>query len=95
MDNKPLLQERPPAYSPAAQGAGYDYGQSNYGAIPAPQPAPPPFPFLPWVPLRFRRHPSDVRGFCPKTMAKRHSCASSKTDPKLALFFACASLYSG
>lgn len=48
MDNKPLLQERPPAYSPAAQGAGYDYGQSNYGAIPAPQPGfqpPPPYPY--------------------------------------------------
>ncbi|KAM7091197.1 membrane protein BRI3 [Ciconia boyciana] len=48
MDNKPLLQERPPAYSPAAQGAGYDYGQSNYGAIPTPQPGfqpPPPYPY--------------------------------------------------
>lgn len=48
MDNKPLLQERPPAYSPAAQGTGYDYGQSNYGAIPAPQPGfqpPPPYPY--------------------------------------------------
>lgn len=48
MDSKPLLQERPPAYSPAAQGAGYDYGQSNYGAIPPPQPGfqpPPPYPY--------------------------------------------------
>jgi len=48
MDSKPLLQERPPAYSPAAPGAGYDYGQSNYGAIPAPQPGfqpPPPYPY--------------------------------------------------
>uniref|UniRef100_A0A8C2TNK2 Membrane protein BRI3 n=1 Tax=Coturnix japonica TaxID=93934 RepID=A0A8C2TNK2_COTJA len=48
MDSKPLLQERPPAYSPAAPGAGYDYGHSNYGAIPAPQPGfqpPPPYPY--------------------------------------------------
>ncbi|XP_074867221.1 membrane protein BRI3 [Carettochelys insculpta] len=47
MDNKPLLQERPPAYSPAAQGGGCDYGQNNYGAIP-PQPGfqpPPPYPY--------------------------------------------------
>ncbi|XP_019397302.1 PREDICTED: brain protein I3 [Crocodylus porosus] len=44
MDNKPLLQDRPPAYSPAA----HDYGQSNYGAIPGAQPGfqpPPPYPY--------------------------------------------------
>nr|XP_033770131.1 brain protein I3 [Geotrypetes seraphini] len=36
MDNKPLLQERPPAYSPVMPG-GYEYGQpNNYGAIPPP-----------------------------------------------------------
>uniref|UniRef100_A0A8C8R7D5 Membrane protein BRI3 n=1 Tax=Pelusios castaneus TaxID=367368 RepID=A0A8C8R7D5_9SAUR len=51
MDHKPLLQERPPAYSPAAQGGACDYGQSNYGAIPPPPPPsqpgcqPPPYPF--------------------------------------------------
>uniref|UniRef100_A0A8D0G3W3 Membrane protein BRI3 n=1 Tax=Sphenodon punctatus TaxID=8508 RepID=A0A8D0G3W3_SPHPU len=50
MDNKPLLQERPPAYSPAPQPGGYEYGQNNYGAIPAaaPQPGfqpPPPYPY--------------------------------------------------
>ncbi|MEE6524098.1 hypothetical protein FKM82_023336 [Ascaphus truei] len=51
MDNKPLLQDRPPAYSPGMQGA-YGYGQQNYGAIPgAPQTAaqpgyhPPPYPY--------------------------------------------------
>ncbi|KAM9125319.1 membrane protein BRI3 isoform 2-T2 [Pangshura tecta] len=46
MDHKPLLQERPPAYTPASQGG--DYGQSNYGAIPPPQPGfqpPPPYPY--------------------------------------------------
>ncbi|XP_038274919.1 brain protein I3 isoform X1 [Dermochelys coriacea] len=46
MDNKPLLQERPPAYTPASQGG--DFGQSNYGAIPPPQPGfqpPPPYPY--------------------------------------------------
>ncbi|XP_018420613.1 PREDICTED: brain protein I3 [Nanorana parkeri] len=49
---KPLLQDRPPAYSPPVQG-GYDYGQqANYGTIPgAPQTAaqtvyqPPPYPY--------------------------------------------------
>uniref|UniRef100_A0A8D0KLU6 Membrane protein BRI3 n=1 Tax=Salvator merianae TaxID=96440 RepID=A0A8D0KLU6_SALMN len=48
MDSKPLLQDRPPAYSPAAQqaGGGYEYGPSGYGTIPAPaqpgfQPPPP------------------------------------------------------
>ncbi|XP_015268555.1 PREDICTED: brain protein I3 [Gekko japonicus] len=48
MDNKPLLQDRPPAYSPAAQGGGYEYGQGGYGAIPAAQPGfqpPPPPPY--------------------------------------------------
>ncbi|XP_056392445.1 brain protein I3 [Hyla sarda] len=53
MDNKPLLQDRPPAYSPAVAG-GYEYGQpqQNYGTIPgAPQSAaqsvyqPPPYPY--------------------------------------------------
>ncbi|XP_054849036.1 brain protein I3 [Eublepharis macularius] len=50
MDSKPLLQERPPAYSPAAQGGGYEYGQGGYGAIPASQPgfqAPPPYSYPP------------------------------------------------
>ncbi|XP_053132767.1 brain protein I3 [Hemicordylus capensis] len=53
MDSKPLLQERPPAYSPAAPGggggAGYEYGPGGgYGAIPPPQPGfqpPPPYPY--------------------------------------------------
>ncbi|KAG8433063.1 hypothetical protein GDO86_017368 [Hymenochirus boettgeri] len=51
MDNKPLLQERPPPYSPAIPGV-CDYGQHNYGTIPgapqtAAQPAfqPPPYPY--------------------------------------------------
>ncbi|XP_030067828.1 membrane protein BRI3 [Microcaecilia unicolor] len=49
MDTKPLLQERPPAYSPVMPG-GYEYGQqqNNYGAIPPPQPgfqAPPPYSY--------------------------------------------------
>ncbi|XP_075687505.1 membrane protein BRI3 [Rhinoderma darwinii] len=53
MDNKPLLQDRPPAYSPAVTG-GLAYGQQqqNYGTIPgAPQTAaqsayqPPPYPY--------------------------------------------------
>ncbi|XP_072838465.2 membrane protein BRI3 [Pogona vitticeps] len=59
MDSKPLLQERPPAYSPSSQprgaggGGGYEYGP-NYGAIPtaaaAGQPPPgfqppPPYPY--------------------------------------------------
>ncbi|XP_034987416.1 membrane protein BRI3 [Zootoca vivipara] len=50
MDSKPLLQDRPPAYSPASQaGAGYEYGGPNsYGAIPAPQHGfqpPPPYTY--------------------------------------------------
>uniref|UniRef100_A0A670KDX2 Membrane protein BRI3 n=1 Tax=Podarcis muralis TaxID=64176 RepID=A0A670KDX2_PODMU len=49
MDSKPLLQDRPPAYSPASQaGAGYEYGPNSYGAIPAPQPGfqpPPPYTY--------------------------------------------------
>ncbi|XP_073447101.1 membrane protein BRI3 isoform X2 [Aquarana catesbeiana] len=52
MDNKPLLEDRPPAYSPAVPG-GFDYGQqANYGTIPgAPQTAaqtpyqPPAYPY--------------------------------------------------
>ncbi|XP_077131056.1 membrane protein BRI3 [Ranitomeya variabilis] len=52
MDSKPLLQDRPPAYSPAGTG-GCEYGQQqNYGSIPgAPQSAaqsghpPPPYPY--------------------------------------------------
>ncbi|XP_075035778.1 membrane protein BRI3 [Mixophyes fleayi] len=49
MDNKPLLQDRPPAYSPMAQG-GYEYRQAqDYGTIPgAPQSAalpPPAYPY--------------------------------------------------
>ncbi|XP_026853765.1 brain protein I3 isoform X1 [Electrophorus electricus] len=51
MDNKPLLQDRPPAYN-IVPGA-LDYGQqNNYGAIPPHAPAPggfhsppPPYPF--------------------------------------------------
>ncbi|XP_060096782.1 membrane protein BRI3-like [Heteronotia binoei] len=48
MDNKPLLQDRPPAYSPAAQGGGYEYGQQGgYGTIPSVQPGfqPPPYTY--------------------------------------------------
>ncbi|XP_062999377.1 membrane protein BRI3 [Elgaria multicarinata webbii] len=50
MDSKPLLQDRPPAYSPAGGGGagGYEYGPNTYGAIPAPQPgfqAPPPYTY--------------------------------------------------
>ncbi|XP_006000844.1 brain protein I3 [Latimeria chalumnae] len=47
MDNKPLLQERPPAYSAAAPG-GYECGQPSYGTIPAAQVGfqpPPPYPY--------------------------------------------------
>ncbi|XP_068100675.1 membrane protein BRI3 [Hyperolius riggenbachi] len=48
MDNKPLLQDRPPAYSPAAQ-PGYEYGHPpppNYGAIPGAQTDPSyPYPY--------------------------------------------------
>ncbi|XP_035255059.1 brain protein I3 [Anguilla anguilla] len=43
MDNKPLLQDRPPPYHSVP--GGYDYGQ-NYGAIPpnpTPQHPPPPY----------------------------------------------------
>ncbi|XP_036409027.1 brain protein I3 [Megalops cyprinoides] len=40
MDNKPLLQDRPPAYN--AVPGSYDYGP-NYGAIPTPAPPPPGF----------------------------------------------------
>ncbi|XP_042294060.1 LOW QUALITY PROTEIN: brain protein I3 [Sceloporus undulatus] len=48
MDSKPLLQERPPAYSPSAHSS--DYGApANYGAIPAGPPPgfqpPPPYSF--------------------------------------------------
>lgn len=72
--------------------------------------APPPSPLPPEVSLggnvvfvfcppqnghRVRTRPSDVWVFRLKTMAKRHSCVSSKTDPRLALFFAYTSLYSG
>ncbi|XP_061455295.1 membrane protein BRI3 isoform X1 [Rhineura floridana] len=38
MDSKPLLQDRPPAYSPTGQaGAGFECGPNSYGSIPAPQ----------------------------------------------------------
>ncbi|KAM4026503.1 membrane protein BRI3 [Anomaloglossus baeobatrachus] len=54
MDSKPLLQDRPPAYSPADPGGceyGHPgYGPQNYGTIPgAPQsgPPPPPYPYPP------------------------------------------------
>ncbi|XP_036446169.1 brain protein I3 [Colossoma macropomum] len=40
MDNKPLLQDRPPAYN-AVPGA------YEYGAIPSPAPAPPPYHYPP------------------------------------------------
>ncbi|XP_036398520.1 brain protein I3-like [Megalops cyprinoides] len=47
MDSKPLLQDKPPAYS-AVPGA-YEYGQQhNYGAIPPPphfQQPPPPYQY--------------------------------------------------
>uniref|UniRef100_A0A8C5Q8D9 Membrane protein BRI3 n=1 Tax=Leptobrachium leishanense TaxID=445787 RepID=A0A8C5Q8D9_9ANUR len=39
MDNKPLLQDRPPAYSPPAPGM-YEQGQPNYGTIPGAPMAP-------------------------------------------------------
>ncbi|XP_052367908.1 brain protein I3 [Oncorhynchus keta] len=43
MDSKPLLQDRPPSYANVVPGA-YEYVQQhNYGAIPAPTPAPPGF----------------------------------------------------
>ncbi|KAM4632347.1 membrane protein BRI3 [Discoglossus pictus] len=40
MDTKPLLQDRPPAYSPVAMPAGYEYGQQTYGTIPGAQQTP-------------------------------------------------------
>ncbi|XP_020392833.1 brain protein I3 [Stegostoma tigrinum] len=43
MDNKPLLQERPPAYAAVPEG-GYDYGQT-YGTIPPPGYQPPPYSY--------------------------------------------------
>ncbi|XP_039630702.1 brain protein I3 isoform X1 [Polypterus senegalus] len=44
MDNKPLLQERPPAY--ATVPGSYEYGPpGNYGTIPAPCPPAPPPPY--------------------------------------------------
>ncbi|XP_068605577.1 membrane protein BRI3 isoform X1 [Brachionichthys hirsutus] len=44
VDNKPLLQDRPPAYNAAP--AAYNYGpqQSSYGTIAQPAPPPPPPP---------------------------------------------------
>ncbi|XP_078521293.1 membrane protein BRI3 [Lissotriton helveticus] len=52
MDNKPLLEQRPPAYSPAGQEG---YAQHTYGAINPPPPGfqpaqpgfqpPPPYPY--------------------------------------------------
>ncbi|KAJ1096823.1 hypothetical protein NDU88_001954 [Pleurodeles waltl] len=54
MDNKPLLEQRPPAYSPAVQEG---YGQHSYGTINPPPPGfqpppaqpgfqpPPPYPY--------------------------------------------------
>ncbi|XP_063171238.1 membrane protein BRI3 [Candoia aspera] len=45
MDGKPLLQDRPPAYSPCGPAGGY--GPHTYGAIPPPPPLPPPYPFPP------------------------------------------------
>ncbi|XP_062388229.1 brain protein I3 [Sardina pilchardus] len=42
MDNKPLLQDKPPAYNTVS--GPYEYGQQqNYGAIPAAGPPPPGF----------------------------------------------------
>ncbi|XP_048846789.1 brain protein I3-like [Brienomyrus brachyistius] len=51
MDSKPLVQDRPPAYSVAP--GGYEYGQQpqhNYGAIRTPGPPPPGYqpPLLPY-----------------------------------------------
>lgn len=46
VDNKPLLQDRPPAYNAVPAAAAHDYGpqpQQGYGAIPAA--APPPYGF--------------------------------------------------
>lgn len=49
MDSKPLLHERPPAYSPGGpQGGGGGGGGYEYGAIPPPQPGfqpPPPYTY--------------------------------------------------
>ncbi|XP_059835003.1 membrane protein BRI3 [Hemitrygon akajei] len=44
MDNKPLLQDRPPAYAPSS--TSYEYGQT-YGTIPPPgyQQQPPPYSY--------------------------------------------------
>ncbi|XP_072125219.1 membrane protein BRI3 isoform X1 [Mobula birostris] len=44
MDNKPLLQDRPPAYAPSS--ASYEYAQT-YGTIPPPgyQQQPPPYSY--------------------------------------------------
>ncbi|XP_075851404.1 membrane protein BRI3 isoform X2 [Microcebus murinus] len=45
MDHKPLLQERPPAYSLEAGQGDYACGPHGYGAIPT-APPPPPYPYL-------------------------------------------------
>lgn len=46
MDNKPLLQDKPPAYNTVS--GPYEYGQQqNYGAISAAGPPPPGFQQLP------------------------------------------------
>ncbi|XP_010872531.1 brain protein I3 [Esox lucius] len=60
MDNKPLLQDRPPAYANVVP-ASYDYGpQHNYGAIPPPAPAAPGFQQLP--PYQYPTSPGFQQG---------------------------------
>uniref|UniRef100_A0A3Q2IEN8 Membrane protein BRI3 n=1 Tax=Equus caballus TaxID=9796 RepID=A0A3Q2IEN8_HORSE len=45
MDHKPLLQERPPAYTLEAGQGDFACGPHGYGAIPT-APPPPPYPYL-------------------------------------------------
>ncbi|MCJ8739266.1 hypothetical protein PDJAM_G00045430 [Pangasius djambal] len=45
MDNKPLLQDRPPAYNSVPGAYNYQQPQPGYGAIPQPVPAPAPAAF--------------------------------------------------
>ncbi|XP_060757721.1 brain protein I3 [Neoarius graeffei] len=47
MDNKPLLQDRPPAYNSVPGAYNYQQPQPGYGAIPQSAPAPAAFPSPP------------------------------------------------
>ncbi|XP_047656536.1 brain protein I3 isoform X2 [Tachysurus fulvidraco] len=47
MDNKPLIQDRPPAYNTVPGAYNYQQPQAGYGAIPQPAPAPAAFPAPP------------------------------------------------